>query len=892
MRTGPLNLAQRAERPTLNSTNASTRPISPLLQPSFLLFAFIFTVLCQHPFTSDGESVDSMSASPKAEPEAGPSRLTLREQLRLKAQQKLNAQASSTPEPRSRADLSSIASTVDVSDEEELGSLTLGRGNRQAALKRPATYSIDPTDDASRLRYHPNQLPGSAAKYAATKSSRTKGIDSMLREQKKRIKRGTDADGFSRAEAIARSMEQERLGKMGIAYDVDEDSEEAGHQNGNRLSSGSKVRHANGAFSHQHHRGNGEAKEEKLTVRALSPTISSYLWSSQSEGACSEDDMERDADVNVQKQRLAASLSALGADEDEKQQTLSILQRDVRDSVDTADVDGRGHIVFYRPGRSIAPLVDSFCPLPSITPPPVVAEGESSTAPSPPPTNAVTWDTISPHILLAGMLPAGLNLDRRAIRRILLWLAISYILERDALRSKRLFSLFTSLILHPSRTPYFRELESSIPGALSDIVRRIPHILNRIGVDEEVLEQSFPDNANVTDEPCFIFPRRRTASSRSQTQTQTRSDRSTSSSPSAEFRDLKVYLTQAERDDIIVNLAKVLSMVMSAAAEVEEKFVEENLSVLAGYVASMAVACAGCTNFALQSEVGGAFIAIFSLAAMQTKVRELQEAVVRRTFTALGNESSPSKVALRARLVSVFPGQGQEINAVRRWLAWCVLTEHLAQHSPLSEAVMRARKEEVGVVPSSDPVEAAGDASEELEREKKENAYWRRAEFEPLQLDLEMLVKAIDVVDPRSPFYVAGEGNSKEYSTRRAFETLIAATQLLAICLGDLPLHLCSFSPTPSSSTTSSAAPKNWPKALRLSLASHLHLHPQLYETRITAVHNIVARLATVNSKIRDNRGDVILRSLAKDLLQRTGHALEYQLQLYGCGSGLVDFIK
>ncbi|SPC61486.1 uncharacterized protein UHOD_03154 [Ustilago sp. UG-2017b] len=831
-----------------------------------------------------------MSTSPKAEgsteSEAGPSRLTLREQLRLKAQQKLTAQAASTTKSSGRIDLSALPDTVCVSDEEELGSLTLGRVKRKAALNRPATYSIDPTDDASRLHSHPNQLPESAAKHALTSYNRTKGVGSLIREQQKRIKRGTDADGFSRAEAIARSMEQERLGKMGIAYDAEDDEKAGNERTGETLgATSSKMKPSIGD-------GNGDGKEQKLTVRALSPTISSFLWSSQSEGAYSYDDTEPDPDATIQKQKLAASLAAVDANEGEKQQTLSILQRDVRDSIHTADKNEKGHLTFYRPSRSIAPLVESFCPLPSIAQPALFNEGESSST-SPP--ASITWETISPHVLLAGTLPPALNLERSTIRRILLWTAISYTLERDVLRSHRLSSLFTSLIHHPSRLPYARELEQTIPRALSDIVRRIPRILNRIGVDEEVIEQSFPDNANVTDEPC-ILPRRRTTSSGTKA-TQTRAqgrggERSAFSSPSVEFKVFKVYLTQTEQDDIMINLAKVLGMVISAVAE--EGFVEEHLSVLAGYVACMAVACASCTNANLQSEVGVAITGIFGLASKQSKVQELQEAVCRRTFTALGNDSSPSKVALRARLVSVFPGQSREIGAVIRWLAWCVLTEHLAQYTPLASAVSRVIKEQSKVVPSSDPVEAAGNASQEQEREARENAHWRIANFEPLQLELDVLVKAVDVADAKSPFYVVGEsgGGSRPIPTQRrggGFETIIAATQLLAVALRDLPIHLCTFSSDSSSANTGS---KGWPRALRLALAPYAHLNPQLDESRIDCVRNIITRLANVNSKIRDNRGDVILRSLAKDLLQRTGHALEYQLQMYDSNSGLGDFIK
>ncbi|CDW99155.1 hypothetical protein, partial [Sporisorium scitamineum] len=63
--------------------------------------------------------------------------------MRLKAQQKLQDQATSFPVSKP----TSVVATDIESDEDDLGFLTLGRSKRQAALKRPASYSIDPLDE-------------------------------------------------------------------------------------------------------------------------------------------------------------------------------------------------------------------------------------------------------------------------------------------------------------------------------------------------------------------------------------------------------------------------------------------------------------------------------------------------------------------------------------------------------------------------------------------------------------------------------------------------------------------------------------------------------------------------------------------------------------------------
>jgi len=355
----------------------------------------------------------------------------------------------------------------------------------------------------------------------------------------------------------------------------------------------------------------------------------------------------------------------------------------------------------------------------------------------------------------------------------------------------------------------------------------------------------------------------------------------------------------------VTNLAHTIDIVVTAADPNAKNFMATHLALLAGYVSSMAIACAATTNFTLQNQVGCAYRSIFTAAtaAGEGTLRDLQSAICKRTFTALGMDSVPR----RARLVTALPGEGRGIQAIRAWLGWCVLTEHLATLPVVSPAVRRVAMEDV--VPSSDPVEAETDASEEAARIRKENVHWRRTPFQPWSIDLDMLARAVDVSDPRSPFFVASgsadtaaaaiRDDASVRSSRSSsvldssrttnFEALIAATQLLALVLRDLPLHFCSFSPTPTSSSASS----KWPRALRLALAPYRSLHPQPDESRIATLHNTVERLAAVNSKIRDNRGDVILRTLAKDLLQRTAHSLEYQLEMYWpADGGIGSFIK
>lgn len=813
--------------------------------------------------------------------------------MRLKAQQKLadRASSSATAAPPSLA-----APAVGInhdSDQEELGSLTLSRGKRQAALKRPSTYSIDPTDDTSRLKRHPNMLPTSVAQ--GTASPNKKDIDRMLREQKRRMNRGTDADGLSRAEAIAQNMEQERLGKMGIACAADGDrsihqprdpggSSRSGAHNPRRTLEAGHV----AARSTRDTNG----KESGLTVKVLSPTIPSFLWSSQSEADHSDDEMEVGAEHagTSEEHRLAVTLAAMGANEDQSRQTLEILRRDMRDRTDVPPDEHYGHIPFYRPQKTPRPIVETFCEVPS----------DLSCAPTPsrsstPAASTVEdddWIPLVPYILLAGTIPPSLKLSQDQAGRLVLRIAVSYMLERDVLQSHLLSTFFQSLISDWSKSSYTRELSAGVPKALSDVVRMVPFMLNRLGASEGVLEECFPDHADAT-EGLFPIVERPRAGKRKKSR--------------------QLYLTQTERDDIIIKLARTLNMITSASTN--PRFVVDHLSLLAGYVSSMAIACAATTNFALRDQLGCTFHSIFTGAAKARHgnvLRRMQEEVCWRSFAALGATS----IAVRARLVAVWPGKGREIAAIRRWLAWCTLTDHLAPHSVTAKGGKEA------VISSDLEEEAASEANRELEYAEGGEALCKRNKFEPLSVDLGMLMQAVNASDPRSPFYIApvtGDTVGAEdlaYPTTRhtipplesratSFETIVAATQLIALVLGDLPIHICRFSPATDRCTSTAARSEGsatpgrddeaeraaWPRALRLALDPYLSLHPCLDQARLKAISEIIDRLATVNSKIRDNRGNVVLRSLAKDSLQRTCHSLEYQLHMYHPPSNMASFI-
>jgi hypothetical protein len=79
------------------------------------------------------------------------------------------------------------------------------------------------------------------------------------------------------------------------------------------------------------------------------------------------------------------------------------------------------------------------------------------------------------------------------------------------------------------------------------------------------------------------------------------------------------------------------------------------------------------------------------------------------------------------------------------------------------------------------------------------------------------------------------------------YATLVAATQLVGLVLRDAPHQL--------------AGPDGRTAARELA--------------------QLATRLAAVNARIRDHAGDLLPRALAKDLLQRTTLALEYQLALH-----------
>ncbi|EST08471.1 hypothetical protein PSEUBRA_001892 [Kalmanozyma brasiliensis GHG001] len=822
--------------------------------------------------SSDGPDAAGQSVA------SGSSGLSKREQMRLKAQQKLQDEAG----PSSASSSHTHKRPVEVidahdDDEEALGSLSLSRPKRKAALDRPATYSIDPTDDSTRLKRHPNKLPTSVAKYAATSVNKTKEVSAMVREQQRRIMRGTDADGFSRADEIARSMEQERLHRMGISY-ADEGLNDQRH-NPSESSRSSKMTSAQASSSRHAYGTNG--KEQELTVGDLSPTIPSFLWSSQSEVAESEGEMDDINDATSARQRLAASFAALGADDEEKQHALDILQQDVGLGDSTIAETLKQHITFYRAGKILPPKVSYFSPTPDVTSKARSKGSTASSQASPPSVAAeLDWDTRVRPILLAGFLPPSLDLDKRQVRSILRWLAISFVLERNVMQSQLISNLFQTLLLERAKSHYTRQLESAIPRAMSEVVRQVPRILIMIGMDELVFEECFPDDREVTDVPCLTVSQRRPADS-------------------SELTQFKKYLTQVERDDILINLARLLEMVIDAEPRAID--IADHVSILAGYVSSMIIACAASTNFTLHQSVGSAFSTIFAEAAREEgdTVRKLQEEVCRRTFTALGMDS----LVVRARVVTALPGEGREVGAVRRWLAWCALTEHVAQAETLAASPLHGVGGEM--VPSSDPM---ADDSEEATDRNLDKDHWRRTRFNPLTVDIDMLARAIDSSDPTSPFYVASNAasaaaNSASQEPRTTdIDTLIAGTQLVAVALRDLPLHMCTFSPTPDTerSTPTPSQPdgppqtrKTWPRALRLALTPFQLFNPSLDTNRVEALQDIIARLNATNSRIRDNRGNVILQTLAKDLLQRTAHALEYQLDMYGGGARMgAGFIR
>ena len=515
---------------------------------------------------------------------------------------------------------------------------------------------------------------------------------------------------------------------------------------------------------------------------------------------------------------------------------------------------------------------------------------------------------------MAGFLPPSLEFDKRQIRRVLVWLSISFILEHDVMQNRLISTLFQSLVFESEKSYYRQQLESATPKALIDVVKRVPLLLNRIGMDDEVLEQCFPDNSKVTDVPLFTVAQRKATASCSQTHAQ---DGASTSSPSAEFTEFPVYLTQAERVEILVNLARMLDMIACAACG--PTFTADHLSIFAGYIASMAIVCAASTGHTLPDQVGSAFSSIFRAAGREGDqvVRKLQEQVCRRTLSALRSES----IAVRARLVMVLPGEGKEMGAVRRWIAWCALTQHVAQAGSSAAAASP-----LNTIPSSDPLADEGEDGQE--QQSDDMAYWRRAKFEPLSIDLDMLTAAIDAKDVNSPFHIAPPitGQSAKRSSSASptatpkdesepctgssvatrttdFESIIAATQLVTHALKDVAIHMCSFDPTSADRSTptpsqpdgqplSGAERKTWPRALRLALAPYLSYNPRLDESRIAALYTVVERLGYVNSRIRDNRGNVILQTLAKDALHRTAGVLEYQLDMYVPGAGRRGFIE
>lgn len=834
------------------------------------------------------------------------SSLSLRERMRLKAQQELQDKAQAASSTNKPIGVTALGAIDVDSDEENLGSLMLGSTKRQAALKRPASYSIDPLNDSSRLKRHPHRLPTSLAKYAAVPASKTSMIDGLLREQRRKIKRGTDADGFSRAEAIATSMEHERLGRMGIAIsDVDSENPHLNHDKSSRLAKVGPIQakgSKNNLFRYPLNL-NAKEEEQEMMVRALSPTIPSFLWSSQSEASGSDDEAEHHVDANKAKQQLAASLAAVGADEDEKQLALNIFQSDAGGSKTGHAPVSKAHIKFYRSDKVLAPVATYFCPLPSVEKDPEQKQpisaanaGTSAQTSLPPISNQPKWDTLAQCILLAGMLPPSLGLDRRQIRRILVWLAITFILERGAMQSQLTCALFRSLIFQPEKSHYAQQLDAAIPRALTDVVRRVPHILSSIGMDPDVFEKCFPDHPDVADVACFsAAPAKLSALQKHEI--------ASSSSTSAVACELHMYLTQTERDDVLINLARMLDMI--AGASTDAAFVEDKLSILAGYICSMAIACAASTNYAVSDAIGRAFDSIFG-AATQTDSdlsTKLQAEVCQRTFSALSDKS----IAARARLVTRFPGESKEVCGMTRWLAWCALTEHVAPARCATQAVSRVVKADTEVVPSSDPFADEAEGSDEVES-KNETENWRQIKFEPFSLDLEMLASAIDARGASSPFRVvtnsvgrAGDADARipfcTVDDGRAirFETLLGATQLASVALRELPIHMCTFSPSDRTSVCDPHIRHDQlgasSRALRLALEPYLALHPRLDRTRIAALHTIIQRLSLINSRIRDNSANVILQTLAKDSLQTLSHSLEYQLHMYSSTAIASSFI-
>ncbi len=160
-------------------------------------------------------------------------------------------------------------------------------------------------------------------------------------------------------------------------------------------------------------------------------------------------------------------------------------------------------------------------------------------------------------------------------------------------------------------------------------------------------------------------------------------------------------------------------------------------------------------------------------------------------------------------------------------------------------------------------------------------AWYRRSSFVHVNLDLDLVVKAIDNRDVKSPFYVAPPNASYCDNSERQetdFESMIAATSLLGTLLTEFAMHMFTFSPD---SPPNASAGVLRPKSTRLALASYMVYNPTLSVQKITILRTIIDKLAHVNSRIRDNMGDVIFRSLAKEALQRWGLFFEYQLEFY-----------
>ncbi len=269
-------------------------------------------------------------------------------------------------------------------------------------------------------------------------------------------------------------------------------------------------------------------------------------------------------------------------------------------------------------------------------------------------------------VLYAGVVPKSLNLSDDQLERMIVWTSISYVFERSALTGYRRLSLFRSLILPAEESPLHAHFIAVIPRALERILALIPRILARIGVSKDVLEECFPDHAAAINIDCPLIKRRNADSFPSKASGSAASDKASSENAS------DVYLTQAECNDIVTNLARIVEVVIPRASKTSSHFVVKHLSLLVGYLSSMALGNATSMNFNLQAQVGSSARAILIAAKRENEqtLRQLQKETVDRTLSALGDVV----LGVHARLVDVWPGgEFRQSTEMKRWISWLAL---------------------------------------------------------------------------------------------------------------------------------------------------------------------------------------------------------------------------